>query len=840
MIEEIYARKNQPLINHLNDNIVIPSKLNDKDKTIVKLVYSLHDIGKASVKFQNKLLGKSDIRYRHTIAALPIVDYILNKHMSQLKFTSTDCDLCILSIYYHHTYISLDMLQDDLLKTKVIIQKEKSKNHSKDIEPICVELEDLNHVEEIIKNLKFNENNSIRLNFDKSDFISNYLSLKDKDNEEFQYRYVEKLYQILLRIYKGFSSVSPTLKRRFVRIYSALAESDWSSTKEEIPRSYSWKKLLGILNRKLDEKASKDGVQIEQKINEIRKEIEGRLLSSSNIQNNKIFLCAPTGVGKTELSFKWALERAEYTHAERIIYVLPFRNLINDLYNRFKYYFGEDLVDKWDTNWITDETLERLKEFRSLEDFNFYKVSRKYFMEKPIILTTADQLLNSFFNLERYPIRSGLLRNSVIVFDEIQGYGLDMRNHIYNMIKDILEDDSNSSIMVMTATPPPEIEESKDSYLILEENFVKVFDKRWWDFHKMRDSIIKIEESDNLKNLLSLFDKKLSSGSFNKVCIIFNTIGDAVTACSEIKKKAKNKKSSLFGYRDNILLVHSSLIEKDKEEACKILKSSDKVIAISTQVLEAGVDVSFDLMIRISAPLPSLIQALGRVNRDGRSVNSEFIIIVPKKEEDKENNNKSNEKEEDKGEDKEKSEKEKKGYKFSFEKPYDPLEIKRVIYLLREMFKNNNNEKIKKSEFSEKLLEKIKDFLPESIRDESRFYSEYVSTISQNTVWSVSDVTTILGSNLRDSFNKVEVYVKDETFDQRNEELGNLFSELKENYDPDKMKKFIDTLKEIRGRLISISPWDEKNIYESRKGNFITKFITEEFYNSKYKGQEDS
>ncbi|MEM3407775.1 MAG: CRISPR-associated helicase Cas3' [Candidatus Aenigmatarchaeota archaeon] len=778
--DQLLARPNQKLIDHLRE---IKNKIPKNISELEAMVFILHDIGKVSDKFQKKLEKNENFRFRHPLASLPIIEYIIKEYniANQRSINDDDIDIYLMLVYYHHGQISFDMLQNDLIHFS--LQKNDENNIN------IIEKDELIRVKQILQSLDPNYGKY----FDEEKFIHYYLNSNGSDYNRL---YNEKLKEILKRIYNKFKMVSPEVKKKFASLYSIFVELDWYSTsdsnKEILP---DWNKIESSFKKKFKER-KEERVDKDLEVENIRNKIEDLLIK--NIDDDRIFICAPTGIGKTELSLEWALNNAKKLNARKIIYVLPYRNLINDLYNRFTFYFGDENVDKWDSNWITDKTIDYVSELSDIEKFNFYLNARKYFMEKPIIITTADQILMSFLNLERYPIRYGMLMNSVIVFDEIQAYGMDMRNLMYKLISEIanikdINGEYTCKLAITTATPPFEISvsEFKDYIAIDGIPFKLLYDKYWWSFHKKRDANVLISEIDKNSQIVDIIKQKVNESKNeenSRICIIVNTIKNAVGLYRLLEKK--NAKDVI---KENyeIALIHSSLINEHKQKELDKINKSKKLIAISTQVLEAGVDISFDCIIRLISPIPSLVQSAGRVNRDGKSRNAEFIILLPPNDKAGESGGK---------EESENSENDKKNKSnINFYGPYDREEINKVIELLRE----NKGNLIKKSEFSEEFIKKEID-TSKFEYSQSKEYIDFVSNLVAYNIWSVSSLSSILPQGFRDSLGKVEVFVEDESNEKKDieDKLKNYIKLSKENDYSEYIRKYLQLLREYQGRFI--------------------------------------
>ena len=456
-VDSLYAREGQRLIDHLRDvGNMCPYKY---------LGY-LHDIGKVSKKFQDKLKGVQKNRFRHPAAGLPIYDYLLTVSSSEEPDKNK---LYLAAMYYHHTPISFDMIQNDILTLTYGKPEEKEERFLMTKEEIKCAFEMLNEVlpDEDLKSKVSYEG-----------FVD-YLQANDDNIEE---KYLKKVEDILRLLYDELNDINEEEKNEFAKMYHSLVEADWKSSGESQDNSVAWDTLIDrFINRFQKKIGDWNDVQ--------------NTIKDNHLSDDKLLLTAPTGSGKTEASLLWALNKAKEKKAKRIIYVLPIRALIDDIFKRFKKYLENDpnnpkIVDIWYSDYIVRMEKDLLGYIGSgvidnFDKFNFYLIFRKYFMDRNIIITTADQVLMSYLNVDRYPIRYGLFKDSVFVFDEVQTYPEVMRALLYRFMKNVPE-----AVMVMTATPPKDNELRKLNVIVGEDKIGEWLE----EFHGNKDVEIHLKK----------------------------------------------------------------------------------------------------------------------------------------------------------------------------------------------------------------------------------------------------------------------------------------------------------------------------------------------------------
>jgi len=356
-------------------------------------------------------------------------------------------------------------------------------------------------------------------------------------------------------------------------------------------------------------------------INDKRTEILQTCIKKANYEPGLFTLTVPTGGGKTFASMAFALNHAYINQLNRIIYVIPYTSIIEQNASSFKEVLGEHNVlehhsnfDWKSENWKlsvdylddhSNNAIEKLK--LSAENWDI-----------PIIVTTNVQFFNSLFaNRSRGCRKIHNIAKSVIIFDEAQMLPLDYLKPCIYAISELISNYGSSAIFC-TATQPS-IERFMPGKVQFQE--LAPNPKELYQFFKRVRvcSIGKLSDSDLMEKI-----------NFNdQVLCIVNT-----------RKHAKGLFDMLSG-KDGFHLSTLMCPIHRKETIKEIknrLKNSIPCKVISTQIMEAGIDVDFSTGYRALSGLDSLIQAAGRVNREGKhkegimhvfEVDSEFVKKTP-------------------------------------------------------------------------------------------------------------------------------------------------------------------------------------------------------------------
>ena len=364
-------------------------------------------------------------------------------------------------------------------------------------------------------------------------------------------------------------------------------------------------KLLHIINSKQND--------LSEVRNKAREEI---LFNYNNNSDNNIFIIeAPTGLGKTFASLHLALEIVKTKNKRKIITALPMTSIIDQTHKEYSKIFDkEDLLKfhylTYSKNYLSSEN-EKDEENKKYQKDDF--LSSSWAVDN-VIITTFNQLLNTFYsNKNKDLIKFWTLRNSVIILDEIQAIPRILLRDV-SQTMNFLSREFNIDFILMSATIPSIknfLDPTRTISLLDTKYFSMNFNNRYaLKFDKT------IDEIDKLQN--EILEK---SEKFNSVLCVVNTKKISLELFQKLEKHFN---------KDEIILLNTNFVPVHREVKLKNLavrlRNKEKTVLISTQVIEAGVDLDFDYGFREFAPLSSIIQTAGRVNREGKKNGAKLII----------------------------------------------------------------------------------------------------------------------------------------------------------------------------------------------------------------------
>ncbi len=373
-----------------------------------------------------------------------------------------------------------------------------------------------------------------------------------------------------------------------------------SQARERLAGDYvRWEALVGRLEAHLSSLSPKH------RIDHLRQDISRHCLEGAVRSKGTYTLTVPTGGGKTLASLRFALHHASKYNMDRVIYVIPFTSIIDQNANIVRGILEtegvapESVVLEHHSNLTPEEQTWRGKILSENWD-------------APVIYTTSVQFLEALFGSgTRGARRMHRLANSVLVFDEIQSLPINCV-HMFNNAINFLVDHCGSTVVLCTATQPllDKVEATKGAIRIPDGNELMP------DVKALFDGLKRIEVQYRRKPGGWAMDEVASlalqeASRAGSCLVIVNTKGSAQTIHRLCKEQSN---IPAYHLSTNMCPAHRKSI---LAEVIARLANQEPTLCISTQLIEAGVDVDFGSVIRFTAGLDSIAQAAGRCNRNG-------------------------------------------------------------------------------------------------------------------------------------------------------------------------------------------------------------------------------
>ncbi len=571
----------------------------------------LHDLGKSSMQFQNYLKSAVGVfnpdcdgyveaetfrgRIDHSTAGAQIFDQQASAFGKLGKLVSQAISLCLVS---HHSGLIDSLAPDGTDIFTQRIKKDSEQTNLKEAEAYYKEF------------IKDKADQIINQNLFES-FYEKAQNLKEKpvNNKDIQ---TSETYMFKFGLLVRF-------------LFSCLIDADRLDTANfEDPKRLSYKnsgKFLpwDVLIQRLENKLKSFPEPTDPNdISHVRTKVSQTCLEFSQKDQGIFQLNVPTGGGKTLASLRFGLYHAKKHKLDHVIYVIPFTSIIDQNADEVrKILEDKDNKGKFTTKVVLEHhsnlTPEKETGRQSLLAENW---------DAPIIFTTQVQFFETLFGGgTRNARRMHQLAKSVIIFDEVQTIPVKCI-YMFNLALRFLTQDCGSTVMLCTATQPllDEVIPFQQSLPLSAKNKIIQNDQALYDSLKRVEVINRVQP----KGWTSAEIADLAKEQFERsgsVLIVTNTKASAKNLFLLLKEQGN---ASVYHLSTNMCPANRLVVLNAVREK---LKENKPVICVSTQLIEAGVDVDFGCVIRYLAGLDSIIQAAGRCNRHGkRGIGKVFVV----------------------------------------------------------------------------------------------------------------------------------------------------------------------------------------------------------------------
>lgn len=362
-----------------------------------------------------------------------------------------------------------------------------------------------------------------------------------------------------------------------------------------------WRRMRDNLDKKL---AAFDNIST---ISQARGEISATCRKKGDSPTGIFRLTVPTGGGKTFSVMSFALSHAIHNNMQHIIYVAPYNSILeqnaDELSRALK---AEQYILEHHCNVINESEADTERYEALIQRWN-----------SPIILTSAVQLLNTLFSSKISSVRRfHALENSIIIFDEIQSLPIRCTS-LFNLSVNYLTKFCRSSVVLCSATQPP-LSNIKQNCMLPSAEIVDNY-RHYFDIFKRIEIISDIDIAYNANELANFVIENID----NNMLIVVNT-KNAARKLYEAIDKINEGKFKLYHLSTGMCAAHRKDIIANVRNS---LDSGEQCICVSTQLIEAGVDISFEKVVRSLSGLDSIVQAGGRCNRHGEKSCGQVYVV---------------------------------------------------------------------------------------------------------------------------------------------------------------------------------------------------------------------
>jgi len=423
------------------------------------------------------------------------------------------------------------------------------------------------------------------------------------------------------------ASIGTSLEQEFfVRmVFSALVDADFLDTEQHFnggkraERAHQWP-LADLWERFSAAYTQAFASAPESSLNAIRAEVYQHCLNAAHLPPGFFRLTVPTGGGKTLSSLAFALKHALQHDFERIIYAIPYTSIIDQTAEVFRNILGDAgaIIEHHSNIELQDPEKPTLTEIRRRLAAENWDAS--------LIVTTTVQLFESLFGRGTGKCRKlHNIARSIIVLDEVQMLPVYLLAPILDVLRQLVAH-YGVSVVLCTATQPDfgsrQGFEGLDN--IREIIPLPVQERHFAALRRVDYQLPVPEESWTWEQLAARVQAE------QQILVIVNTRPDAIEIMDRLSPADsldQDDNTALFHLSTRLCGMHRRAV---LEEVRRRLKGKEPCRLIATQVIEAGVDVDFPLVMRAIGPLDRIVQAAGRANREGKMEQpGQVILFLP-------------------------------------------------------------------------------------------------------------------------------------------------------------------------------------------------------------------
>ncbi|MBL8241489.1 MAG: CRISPR-associated helicase Cas3' [Bryobacterales bacterium] len=387
------------------------------------------------------------------------------------------------------------------------------------------------------------------------------------------------------------------------------ADGDSGATRQR-GRYVGWRVLIDRTEAELER------IGASTPIGEVRRQVAGYCLTAANRPRGVYTLTVPTGGGKTLSSLRFALHHADRWKMDRVIYVSPYISIIDqnaEVVRRVLEAEGEA---------FGSVVLEHHGNLDPVEQTSRSKLLTENW-DAPVVFTTSVQFLESLFGKGTRGVRRmHQLANAVIIFDEAQALPIRCV-HLFNNAVNFLAEHCGATVVLCTATQPllHLVDPRKGRIRLAPEAEIVP------DVEQLFDTLRRTEIVDKRKaggweygEVAELAATTVAEAG--SCLIVVNTKKEALAVYGECR--ARMDGIDVYHLSTGMCAAHRMRVLKEIRDG---LEAKRRVVCVSTQLIEAGVDISFGGAIRALAGLDSVAQTAGRCNRHAEVASGRVFVL---------------------------------------------------------------------------------------------------------------------------------------------------------------------------------------------------------------------
>lgn len=393
-------------------------------------------------------------------------------------------------------------------------------------------------------------------------------------------------------------------------VFSCLVDADFLDTERHFDPQRAALRMHVYAMRTLWQKFQQDQQALLQSapntpVNRVRREVYEHAIAAAEGERGLYELTAPTGAGKTRAALGFALKHGVIHNMERVIVALPYTSIIDQTADVYRAILGDDAVLEHHSALEVDDMDETALERLRLLSENW---------DAPLIVTTFVQLFESLFSNKPSRCRKlHRLVNSVIVLDEVQTLPVELLEPTIQALQQLI-DDYGVTVLLCTATQPA------IHCLKGVRNPTPILADPAPYFQQLRRVAYQIDPQPRDWDWLAE-----QIAAHERVMVVLNARADALELIDAVQERFPQMEG-LYHLSTLLCPAHRRQVLSEIRQR---LSAGEPCRLIATQVVEAGVDLDFPVVMRAVGPLDRIVQAAGRCNREGRLAQGKVIVFEP-------------------------------------------------------------------------------------------------------------------------------------------------------------------------------------------------------------------
>lgn len=587
---------------------------------IGKIAGYYHDIGKSTTYFQNYILDNKKNPKNSSLKNHSEISALIGSYYTLIDTDNPrDALVVYLAIRLHHSGFDKNRSVIKEYTTKMDSEggraaKEKNRIHSEQVSDIYQNNKDfLKKISKICFDKQLNHKKLIKY-------------IEDRQVKVLKDVFDNQIYEDVLQVWSSLIFAD---------------KNDAAETVDKIGKYENFQK------RNIDKYLTgTDRTQLNSLREKARKDIHNNF---KNSDNNIFTISLPTGFGKTLSGLSAGLEMTEKEDST-LIYALPYTSIIDQTDDVIRDVFNTDPSQpSYTIHHHLSETYNEYEEGSKLDRKDQIRLAKSW--DSSIVLTTFVQLFESLLGPRNSAgLKLSSLKNSVIILDEPQSLPIEWWD-IVNKLGNMLSEKYDSTIISMTATQPnilcesTELVEDREKYINYLKNNNRV---NFYLDNSIQNQIENPSGSDYISH--RKLARNIQESDNNTLCVC-NTIDSAIEVYNNIQNHFILNNCLEDAYNSDMNTVKYLRKVTDNKKICVNITSRNRtkdrrilidtltgdngllnndeytVKLISTQLIEAGVDISFDNVYRDIAPISSIVQVAGRCNRNNKKETGDVKIV---------------------------------------------------------------------------------------------------------------------------------------------------------------------------------------------------------------------